>query len=268
MACPASAVDRSFSSVAYANRVPPASTARGPARWCGQPYQRKQADLTALRAAPADTGSDDLATERGSNVQSSRNARRGLSRDGHAHARHRRRQHGAAADRVRPRRRPLRASVGRGRVHPRAGGRRPHLRLDRRPVRAPARLQPGPRPLHRRVALVRGRRQHRHARRRPRRAGTRGRNPVRHSLALLAEAFPDARERAGALADLRRDDRGLVRGRARRGRCADVGSRLALGVLRERAGRDRRPSPPRTAGCASRSDPKPRRCRLGRARPR
>ena len=61
------------------------------------------------------------------------------------------------------------------------------------------------------------------------------------SLALLVNAYPEQRERNGAMADLRRHDRRLVRDRPARRRRADQRPELALDLPDQPADRHRRP---------------------------
>ena len=182
---------------------------------------------------------NELVFERGCNVQPSRNPCRRVSRDGHAHARHRRREHGAAEDRVRPRRRHRRDPVGRRRVHARARGDRAHRRIDRRPLRAAPAVHHRPRRLHSGVALVRSRDQHRDARHGPGRAGPRRGRPLRHVARPARRRVPGVEGPLQGARDLRRHDRRLLRRRPGDRRGDDLVRRLALGLLRERPGGDR-----------------------------
>ena len=160
-------------------------------------------------------------------------ARRGVCRHGDAHARHRGGQHRPLPDRRGPRRRPQRPAVGRRRLHARARRDRADLRLARRPLRSspavrraaspssPSLLPPVPRP----------RASKRSSRLAPCRASARRScSPSRSPCS--PNAFPGAKERAGALAAYGAADRRLVRRRPARRRRADQRPGLAVDLPR------------------------------------
>ena len=186
------------------------------------------------------------------------------------------RRHGrrdrAPPHRRRPRPQPRRPHLGGERLHA-------HLRradAARRPGSRPVRRGPGgphrPDDLHRRVAGHRTRHDRRHGDRRPGRPGS-GRSPALPGRAVGrgphlrgGRAQPRARHLVGAGRVRRR------RGRAAR-RPAHGGSRLVVGVLRQRAGRrrrDRRPGleAPVPAPRRRRLAPRRRRCLPGDRRHR
>ena len=177
------------------------------------------ADAMLHRPPPPLTPSGDL------DEHPTLDAGRGLCGHRHAHARHRRGEHGAVPHRRGPRHGPERPAVGRRRVHARARQRRADGRRARRSPRPPAAVHLRPGHLHRRFAGLRPGAGHRDAQLRARRAGRRRRDHVRRLAGAARPRLPEparARRRAGRL---RRGDRRLVRGRpARRRRCSPAAS--------------------------------------------
>ena len=197
-------------------------------------------------------------------------ARRGLVRALHDHARQHGRERGAAVDPGGAGRRSLRAPVDRHRLRAQFRGADADRRQARRRVRPPPHLRHRDRGLHRRLALVRSRRQRQHADRRTRGPGR------RRSADESGDALDHRRDlRPEGARDGDRDLGGRLRARARnrpaRRRPAHGASELALDLLRQRSrrgARDRRQLPlhQRVEGRDA-HEPRPARPRNIRSRP-
>ena len=168
-------------------------------------------------------------------------AGRGLSRHVHAAARHHDRERRPAGHPAGPALQFLGPAVGGGRVRADPG----RVPADRgQPgghVRPPPALPDRPGHLHLRLGAVRLRRQHADAPAVPRPAGSRRGDHVRGVPGLAGRCVP----RQGPRRRVRRlghRDRPGGRHRPAARRPADLGSVLAVHLLRERADRDRRPS--------------------------
>ena len=183
----------------------------------------------------------------------------------HAHARHRRGQHGRVAHRLRPALELHRAAMGHRRLHAEPGHRRAQLRLAGRPRRPPPHLRRRDGRLHPLLAGLRAGRIDPRPRRGPRRAGHRGRRHVRHLAGDPVGRLPRAGRARDGVRRLRRGHRRLLRRRPADRRRADQRLRLALRIPRQRAPRRARPAghpplgarvtqpvapPPRLAGAA------------------
>ena len=117
-----------------------------------------------------------------------------------------------------------------------------HRRPTRRPVRAEEPLSDRPDGLHRRIAVVRPVRHHRHAHRGPRGAGRRRgaadpADPVHDHPHLPRRAARRGDERVGC------HRRGRHPGRTAGRRCSGRRARLAVDLLRQRADRNHRAGP-------------------------
>ncbi len=162
-----------------------------------------------------------------------------MRRHRHAHARHRRGEHGAVPHRRGPGHRPERPAVGRRRLHARARQRRADRRRARRPPRPAASVHLRPEHLHGRLAGLRAGAGHRDAQLGARGPGHRRGDHVRRLAGAARPRLPEpARARRGA-GRLRRGDRRLVRGRPARRRPAHQRPRLAVDLPRQPADRPR-----------------------------
>ena len=183
---------------------------------------------------------------------------RRLRRHLHAPARHHRGEHGAAEDPAGPRRQLLRPAVGHRRLRALARRARPDRGLARRPARAPPRLRRRAGDLLRRLAALRARPRPDLPQPRPRPAGGRRRDHVRGQPRAGRPGVP-RRPRAGhGDGHLRRLDRRLRRRRPADRRRPHRRPRLAVGLPRQRPGRDRDDRASPTGSCASRATRTPR----------
>ena len=147
------------------------------------PYCRPKLVSANIVGYPEPKGRNDEGTDPRRGKQEVVDARGGVVRAVHDHARQHRRERGAARDPARPRHRRRRARMGRDRL--RAQLRRPdaHRRQARRHARTPPHLPLRPRRLHALLAALRARRERRAADRRPRAPGRRrGLHDARHPL--------------------------------------------------------------------------------------
>ena len=190
-------------------------------------------------------------------------ARVGLVRPVHDHARQHRRERRAAGDPARPRDRRGRARVGRDGLRAQLRGADAHGRKARRHVRPAPRLPDRPRRLHALVAPLRPRRERGAPDRRARAPGRRcrvhdARDALDHHRHLPAEG---ARRRARDLGRRLGDGAG---DRPARRRPDHRAHRLELDLLHQRAGRPRRPrrgaaDHPRVEGHLARAAARPAR---------